>query len=348
MQTGDRTWSVVGSSFTVTDGDAAIYYCYLRCPVNVALTSGYIIFTQNQYKTKGTDGYYWFLVGTLGSVYNNRREFYTSYGFSFINGNNITTGKVQSHNGSTYFDLDNNEIVGRIIFRDGVVSGYVSIVNEEGDERAWLNGASTPEDDIVFGVGGTKEENNPPFKVYEDGEMHAANDNIIGRADGSGQLAGGAISWSIVDELVKLIINAGNLQLDVDGNVVVTGKIQSASTGKRIVIDPTFQRLIMYDDLNRIVAKLEANAEGFLGGALTLKQYSGTNTSSDRTSYIGDGAIALKDDVNNKFIFIAAKNPADTTAFISSDYIPIGRENAAIGQWYREGTDGEFLKVRSS
>jgi hypothetical protein len=185
MQTGDRTWSVVGSSFTVTDGDAAIYYCYLRCPVNVALTSGDIIFTQNQYKTKGTDGYYWFLVGTLGSVYNNRREFYTSYGFSFINGNNITTGKVQSRNGSTYFDLDNNEIAGRIIFRDGVVSGYVSIVNEEGDERAWLNGASTPEDDIILGIGGTKEANNPPFKVLEDGSIHAANGKFKALADGS-------------------------------------------------------------------------------------------------------------------------------------------------------------------
>ena len=122
MQVASRTWSVAGgNSLTapwgpITDSTIA-YYCYLRCPVNTALTSGDIIFSQTQYKTVGTDGYYYFLVGTLGVVVDNMRQFYTSYGFTFINGNTITTGKIQGNGAS--FNLDTGEIKGNISFMAG-------------------------------------------------------------------------------------------------------------------------------------------------------------------------------------------------------------------------------------
>jgi len=272
-----RTWTIPSGEFIPT---ADTYYCYFKCPVDSSILSGEIIFSETQYKTKGTDFYY-YLIGTLGSVVDNMRQFYTSYGFTFINGNTITTGRIQGN--GAYVDLDNGEIGGRINFVDGLISGYISIKNAEGIERAWLNGSSTPEDDIILGIGGTKEINNPPFKVLEDGEMHAASGNLIAKADGTGQIAGGAIKWELISSLLKLIISTDNFSIDADGNVVISGLFKTGDAGKRIIIDPTTQSIKMYDSLNRIIFSMDNyTTDGSYGGILIYK-YTGSSTTPDFT-----------------------------------------------------------------
>ena len=246
MQSSPRTWIIPFGNFTATGGDKATYYCYLKCPVNASLTSGDIIFTQTQYKTKDSEGiYYYFLVGTLGSASNGIREFSTSYGFSFISGSNITTGKSQSHDGSCYFDYDNNEIGGKINFVDGLISGNISIRNADGIERAWLNGASTPTDDIILGIGGAKTDADVPFKVMEDGSVYCAGGRLKALSDGSIDLE---FRKTISDGDIIITINSSNgiistrkeghdnsiSEMSVDGIIVNGGNMQAISSSSGI------------------------------------------------------------------------------------------------------------------
>ena len=54
-----------------------------------------------------------------------------TYGFSMVNGRFIKTGRVESADGTTYFDLDNGEIGGRIVFNS---NGEEKTLEELGQE----------------------------------------------------------------------------------------------------------------------------------------------------------------------------------------------------------------------
>ena len=123
------------------------------------------------------------------------------------------------------------------LFTSCLISGYISIKNAEGIERAWLNGASTPEDDIIIGIGGTKEANNPPFKVIEDGSIHAANGKFKALADGSIDME---FRKTVSDGDIIITINSSTgiistrkegdtnsvAQISVDGIIANSGKTQ--------------------------------------------------------------------------------------------------------------------------
>ena len=61
---------------------------------------------------------YHFWIGVVNSVDATlqARSIALSYGFSMINGRFIKTGRIESADGSTYFDLDDGEIGGHIVF----------------------------------------------------------------------------------------------------------------------------------------------------------------------------------------------------------------------------------------
>lgn len=80
------------------------------------------------------------LVGVLNSVdaLTNTRTIYTMYGFTTINGRFIRTGRIQSADGDTYFDLDLGEIGGVIKFTrsdgsTGNVADLDAVANESKD-----------------------------------------------------------------------------------------------------------------------------------------------------------------------------------------------------------------------
>ena len=116
-ENGTVSWVLADGSVTLTS-DAA-YYIYAKC--ERAGTSGTIAFDQTQHKVEEDATYYWFLIGTLSSkdTATNVRSIALTYGFSMVNGRFIKTGRIESQDGTTYFDLDNSEIGGRIIFKSG-------------------------------------------------------------------------------------------------------------------------------------------------------------------------------------------------------------------------------------
>ncbi|MBR8725541.1 phage tail protein [Bacteroides pyogenes] len=108
------SWVMADAQATLTSD--VPYYLYAKC--EKAGTAGSFIFTTSQIKVDEDANYYHFLVGTLSSIDPElkARSLALTYGFTMINGRFIKTGRIESADGTTYFDLDNSEIGGRIVF----------------------------------------------------------------------------------------------------------------------------------------------------------------------------------------------------------------------------------------
>lgn len=98
-----KEWNFVG--FTQS-GLTAVnpYYVYAKCPKTGVQGEWYV--STEKIKFDEIPDYYHFLIGVLHAVANGFRFYTPLEGATMINGRYITTGKVQSVDGSTWFDLD--------------------------------------------------------------------------------------------------------------------------------------------------------------------------------------------------------------------------------------------------
>lgn len=108
-------------SWVLSDGTTALqqnvpYYIYAVC--NRDNSAGTMSISTTQHKVEESPNVYFFLIGILGSIDADTkvRAISLTYGFTTINGRFIKTGRIESADGTTYFDLDNSEIGGRIVF----------------------------------------------------------------------------------------------------------------------------------------------------------------------------------------------------------------------------------------
>ncbi|UWD55865.1 MAG: Prophage endopeptidase tail [Bacteriophage sp.] len=124
------SWVMADGQTTLTGNNSA-YYLYAKCERNG--NAGVFIFTTSQIKVEDDVNYYHFLVGTLSSIDQelNVRSLALTYGFTMVNGRFIKTGRIESADGTTYFDLDNSEIGGRIVFSS---NGQKKTLEELGKE----------------------------------------------------------------------------------------------------------------------------------------------------------------------------------------------------------------------
>lgn len=126
-----RYWVLQDGDVTVTN-DFQAYYIYAKCEKNG--TGGIILFSDQQIQAEQDTNYYHFLIGVLNSVDAELhvRSISLMYGFTTINGKFIRTGRIDSIDGKTYFDLDNSVIGGRIKF--------ISTSEIEEDLGQWVEG----------------------------------------------------------------------------------------------------------------------------------------------------------------------------------------------------------------
>lgn len=132
-------------SWVLADGDVTLknekaFYIYAKCSKKD--NSGSIIFSQSQIKTNGDVNYYHFFIGVLNSVDSElkARSLALTYGFTMINGRFIKTGRIESADGTTYFDLDNSEIGGRIVFtQNGQKKTLEEIAAETLESKNYIN-----------------------------------------------------------------------------------------------------------------------------------------------------------------------------------------------------------------
>lgn len=190
-----KSWLITTSIFSnLVSG--TVYYIYARCQKNG--TAGNIVIDTTQRKVDDDPTYYYFLIGSLSSAITDTdgkrpaRLIALTYGATTINGRFITTGRVQTGDGNTYIDLDNNQ------FRIGNASRAIEYnVNNSGTVK--ITNATVE----LKNTGGQT-------MVYFSG------------TDGSGQLAKGNITW---DKDGNLKANGGTFT-----NVKVTGSLRNPFT----------------------------------------------------------------------------------------------------------------------
>lgn len=132
------------------------YFLYVKCEKTG--TTGTFLLSETAIGMEDVFDYYHLLVGILNSEQDDDRSFAPLYGFSEIMPGRITTDKIVSEDGKTYFDL-----------LQGIIGGKIKFVNTEGDEvdlGEWVDSTNTNVDDIA---------NNIPYKV----EITSTNGNAF-------------------------------------------------------------------------------------------------------------------------------------------------------------------------
>lgn len=122
---------VLADGQTILAKDSDAYYIYAKCARDGQ--AGTIVFSKEQHKVNEDANYYYFWIGVLNSVdiELKARSIALTYGFTMVNGRFIKTGRIESADGTTYFDLDNSEIGGRIVFTS---NGQEKTLEELGNE----------------------------------------------------------------------------------------------------------------------------------------------------------------------------------------------------------------------
>ena len=132
-------------SWVLADGTTALqqdvpYYIYAVC--NRDNSAGTMSISATQHKVEESPNVYYFLIGILGSIDADTkvRAISLTYGFTTINGRFIKTGRIESADGTTYFDLDQSEIGGRIVFtQNGQEKTLEELGNEAMESKDFIN-----------------------------------------------------------------------------------------------------------------------------------------------------------------------------------------------------------------
>ena len=134
-----KHWTMSGYTSPVLDQISQKYYFYAKVPTGTGM--GEFVLSPTAIGMNDVSGYYHLLVGVLNSEYDGERSFATLYGFTEVLPGRITTDKIVSADGKTYFDLANSIIGGNIRFRstngtDKNVSDLEDELNERIDTQA--------------------------------------------------------------------------------------------------------------------------------------------------------------------------------------------------------------------
>ena len=118
IEDSPRTW-IVAPAVVSLDEENTPYYILARC--SKSGESATIVFSKSPIRVEQEAGMYHFWIGVVNSVDETlqARSMSLTYGFSTINGRFIKTGRIESADGNTYFDLDAGEIRGNILFKGG-------------------------------------------------------------------------------------------------------------------------------------------------------------------------------------------------------------------------------------
>lgn len=217
----------------LTDGSLK-YYLYAKVSRTDTEEKGTFFLSETAIAMDDADGYYHLLVGVLNSESNGERSYVDLYGFTEILPGRITTDRIVSTDGETYFDLAAGEIGGNITIKAGS-SGYGNLSDKPdlgiyatSAELSVLSGQITAQVEalkdgdtlisyINLAAGGTTIHSD---KINLEGAVtftsldSSLQDTINGKADSSGL---GGLAYEDVVEAAKLgetIIVGGYLNTD--------------------------------------------------------------------------------------------------------------------------------------
>ena len=132
-----KVWEMNEYLSPYLDNGEKKYYLYAKVSRTDTAVKGDFILSDRAIKMNDVAGYYHLLVGILNSEYDGGRSYVSLYGFSEILPGRITTDKIVSTDGKTYFDLLLGEIGGNIKFTstDGSMKDISDLETMIGDEN---------------------------------------------------------------------------------------------------------------------------------------------------------------------------------------------------------------------
>lgn len=167
-----KIWALPSYVSAIIEDGTKKFYLYAK--VSDTAQTGEFLLSETAIGMEDVSGYYHLLVGVLNSEYDGARSYVSLYGFSEILPGRITTDRIVSSDGKTYFDLLLGEIGGRINFIDGLLSGLVGIGNDNG-VNAGMNGIGTSDSDVRIWAGAPESEKaTAPYRVLHDGTIYAS------------------------------------------------------------------------------------------------------------------------------------------------------------------------------
>lgn len=211
-----RTWRVAQTVAQLGE-DGAPYYIFARCQKSGNAAT--MIFSKTPIKVEQEAGVYHFWVGVVNSVDATlqARSMSLTYGFSTISGRFIKTGRIESADGSTYFDLDDGEIGGRVMFTS---NGQRKSLDEFGSEVSRQVASRSR----VF-----TEQPTPP---YDAGDIWV--DGKVLRRCATARASGAYVAGDWV-----LGVAYDNTKTTIDGGLVTSGTIQVAGSASAILAGVT-------------------------------------------------------------------------------------------------------------
>lgn len=198
-----RLWNLTASDTTM--GNTTGYYLYARCAKSG--DNGIWLVTQTRYQADPGGDYYYFLVGIIGSAYDASgghtayRDFTTTYGFTRINGNTITTGKIVTDDGYNYLDLDSAKF--RIGDANSSMDYNVTAQNQLTMRNVKLM-SGTAEDPVFSDIGVYRGVYNSSYIYYKGDEVayttsgYTATYRYINNTPSSGHAPTNTTYWSVV------------------------------------------------------------------------------------------------------------------------------------------------------
>lgn len=162
-----KFWDVTEYSSPILDDASEKYYLYIKAS-KTATTAEFILST-TAYKMEQIDGYYCFLVGILNSEYDGDRSFAELYGYTEILPGRITTDRIVSSEGTSYFDMLSN----------AMKLGDVLDFNSQGDGKLRLRGTLVQsEAGTESYIGCYRGIYNSSYTYYNGDEVSYTKDNV--------------------------------------------------------------------------------------------------------------------------------------------------------------------------
>ena len=130
-----KVWEMSEYLSPYLDNGEKKYYLYAKVSRTDTTAKSDFLLSDRAIKMNDVAGYYHLLIGILNSEYDGERSYVSLYGFSEILPGRITTDKVISADGKTYFDLLLGEIGGNIKFAstDGSMKDVADLEKLIGD-----------------------------------------------------------------------------------------------------------------------------------------------------------------------------------------------------------------------
>lgn len=248
------------------------YYLYAKCEKNG--TAGSFIFTASQIKVDEDANYYHFLVGTLSSIDPElkARSLALTYGFTMINGRFIKTGRIESADGTTYFDLDNSEIGGNLKFKaaDGTMKNVSILEQNDLDylSEIFINDQTDISGGVVLsGFVGVRDSQNNVVAAISGRNITNESESPLIYA-GASRLSETLYGWTS-DSMTNIYTksntpNNGDFCFNMYGYVI--GEVESVAGSQIFVLSTsgeTFMRNTSIDKENSTTSSVDSNTAKF-------------------------------------------------------------------------------------